>query len=104
MKYPKLISQIQTILDEKKVKDVVVLDVKDRTPFSDYYLIGTAINSRSLEAVAQSLEDFLFREEGISIKREGTPESGWIVVDAGGVVIHVLTEEKRKLFQLETIR
>ena len=99
-----LLKKIEDLLDEKKVEDITILDVKDRTPFSEYYVIGTALNERSLEAIAQALEDLLFREKGIDIKKDGTPESGWIAIEADNVLVHVLTKEKREIFKLEDIK
>lgn len=66
-------------------------------------IIGSASNERQLEAVAQALEDLLFRKENIDIRRDGKPESGWIVIEAENFTIHILTKEKREEFKLEEI-
>lgn len=97
------LEKVINTLEDKKCEDVITLDTKDRNPFADYVILASANNERQLEAVAQALEDVLFREEGINIKRDGKPESGWIVVDVGNFIIHILTKEKREEFKLEEI-
>ncbi len=98
------LEEVINLLDEKKVEDIVSVDVKDRTPFSEYYVIGTASNERQLEAIAQILDDYIYEKEKLFAKKDGTPESGWYVVDIGNIVIHVMTKDKRELFKLEEIK
>ena len=98
------LEEVISLLDDKKVEDIVSIDVKDRTPFSEYYVIGTASNERQLEAIAQILDDYIYEREKLFAKKDGTPESGWYVVDIGNIVIHIMTKEKRELFKLEEIK
>lgn len=99
----KTLEKVVNALEEKKCENVLTIETKDRNPFADYIVLASANNERQLEAVAQTLEDILFREEGIQIKRDGKPESGWLVIDAGNLIVHVLTKEKREEFRLEEI-
>lgn len=103
MKEEKLLSEIQTILEDKKAEDIVTIDVSDRTPFSDYYVIATAPNERAMEATAQALEDGLWEQEEIETKKEGQIESGWIVVDCGRVLVSLFTAQMRAHYQLEDL-
>ncbi len=98
------LEEVVNLLDEKKVENIVTLDVKDRTPFSDAYVIGTVSNERQLEAIAQIIDDYIYEKEKIFAKKDGTPESGWCVVDIGNTVIHLMTKEKRDLFKIEEIQ
>lgn len=98
------LEEVVNLLDEKKVENIVTLDVKDRTPFSDAYVIGTVSNERQLEAIAQIIDDYIYEKEKIFAKKDGTPESGWYVVDIGSTVIHLMTKEKRNLFKIEEIQ
>ena len=98
------LEEVVKLLDEKKVDDIVTLDVKDRTPFSEHYVIGTVSNERQLEAIAQVIDDYIYEKEKIFVKKDGKPDSGWCVVDTGNIVIHLMTKEKRELFKLEDIK
>ncbi len=98
------LEEVVNLLDEKKVENIVSLDVKDRTPFSEHYVIGTVSNERQLEAIAEIIDDYIYEKEKVFVKKDGTPESGWYVVDIGNIVIHLMTNEKRELFKLEEIK
>ncbi|HBE98505.1 MAG TPA: ribosome silencing factor [Firmicutes bacterium] len=98
-----VLENILNTLEDKKCEDTVTIETKERNPFTDYVIIGSVNNERQLEAVAQALEDLFLRKENMEIKREGKPESGWIVVDAENFLVHILTKEKREEFKLEEI-
>lgn len=98
-----VLEDILNAIEDKKCEDVVAINTEGRNPFADYVIIGSASNERQLEAVAQALEDLLFHKENIDIRRDGKPESGWIVIEAENFIIHILTKEKREEFKLEEI-
>lgn len=94
---------IVDFLEDHKVDAVEAIDVKSLTPFASYYVIGTCENNRQLQAVAELVEDLL-EEKGYEAKKpEGEPSSGWILVDAGEVVVHLFSPEMRKSVGLETL-
>jgi len=99
----KLIELITTTLDEHKVEDVVTIDVSNRTPFSTHYILGTCGNARQLGAISEYIEDALAKEKLEIRKIDGTPESGWIVIDEGTVMIHLFTKEAREKILLEEL-
>ncbi|MCQ2742976.1 MAG: ribosome silencing factor [Bacilli bacterium] len=90
-------------LDEHKAEDIKVVDVKDHTPFASYYIIATMPNTRALGAIADLLEDHL-EENKIPVRGiDGTPDSGWVIVDAGQVVVHLFIEAKRQEIDLASV-
>lgn len=94
---------IRKFLEERKVDDVKVYEASTLTPFCDYYIIATAGNIRQLSAYSEELYDLL-AEKGFSVRqKEGEGDSGWIIIDGGDVVVQLFTEEKRKLFALDTL-
>ena len=115
MAYPKLIKETKDLLEEKKGEDIKIIDVRQRTPFTDYYIIATAPNMRAIGAYADALEDFFqervedlrqsgFFERGEGyLHSEGQPESGWVLVDAGEVVVHLFSAAKRQEMNLEDL-
>lgn len=103
MAYPKLIKETKDLLEEKKGEDIKIIDVRQRTPFTDYYIIATAPNMRAIGAYADALEDF-FQERVEDLRQsEGQPESGWVLVDAGEVVVHLFSAAKRQEMNLEDL-
>ncbi|MCH3908768.1 MAG: ribosome silencing factor [Bacilli bacterium] len=103
MNYPKAVKIAVKELEDRKAEEVEVVDVKENTPFSDYYVIATAPNERALGAFADDL-DQAFAKNKIDIRQiEGKPESGWVIVDEGSVVVHIFTKEKRAEISLEKL-
>ena len=103
MAYPKLIKETKDLLEEKKGEDIKIIDVRQRTPFTDYYILATAPNMRAIGAYADALEDF-FQEKVEDLRQsEGQPESGWVLVDAGEVVVHLFSAAKRQEMNLEEL-
>ena len=94
----------QTIVDalsEHQAEDIVMLDISQISTFADYFVIATAQNGRHMDALI-SLFDKDLANQGIDfLRREGTSDSGWVLVDFGAVVVHLFTEEDRGFYDLE---
>ncbi len=90
--------------DEKQGSDLLVLDVADLLVLVDLFVLVSARNDRQLKAIAESIEDALRgTHDRRPIRREGTPESGWYLLDYGDVVCHLFDEERRRYFALERL-
>jgi ribosome-associated protein len=90
-------------LDDKKANNIVVLDVEDVTPLATYYIICDASNTTQLRSMANSLEKLL-NEEGYGIHhKEGKKESGWLLVDANDIIIHIFLTNEREKYNLEKL-
>jgi ribosome-associated protein len=95
MRYPKIVSSLKKELEDRKAEEVEIIDVRERTPFTDYYLLATAPNEKALGGFADDVIEVCDKQKVEVRKQEGTPESGWILVDAGSVVVHLFTANKR---------
>ncbi len=88
---------------EKKGEDVVMLDIRRRANFTDYFVIATGrslIQARGIaDAVVESCED----EYGAPVRTEGYNEGGWILVDYGPVIVHVFLPQTREFYDLERL-
>ena len=103
MAYPRKVNIAVKTLEDHKAEEVEVLNVQNLTPFADYYIVATAPNIRALGALADHLDE-AYLNEGDPVRRiEGKPESEWVIVDAGEIVIHLFLKEKRSEIDLETL-
>jgi len=103
MAYPRKVNLAVKTLEDRKGEEIEILNVQNLTPFADYYVVATAPNLRALGAFADHLDE-AFEKDGDPIRRiEGKPESEWVIVDAGEIVIHLFTREKRQEIDLETL-
>ena len=95
--------KIADTLSNKKARDVVMIDIAEKSSFADYFVLATAGSERQMGALAEEIED-KFAEIGIEPKsKDGRPETGWILVDGGDVIVNLFTEETRDKYTLEII-
>ena len=94
---------IADVLSNKKARDVVMIDISEKSSFADYFVLATAGSERQMGTLAEEVED-KFAEIGIEPKsKDGRPETGWILVDGGDVIVNLFTEETRDKYTLEKI-
>ncbi|MCQ2771984.1 MAG: ribosome silencing factor [Bacilli bacterium] len=103
MAYPKEVNIAVKTLDEHKAEEISVIKVNDITPFADYYVICSCPSERSLGAFADVLEDEYYKAGFEINNKEGSPESGWVIVDEGSVIIHLFMSWKRQEIDLESL-
>jgi ribosome-associated protein len=90
-------------LAEKKAGDIVVLDVRKLSSISDFFVLATASNGPHLKALDAAFQEALAARGVQSIRRSGSPASGWIVCDGHTVVAHLLTKDRRRYYDLEQL-
>lgn len=99
-KYTKGILQL---LEETKAEDIQIIDVRDKTPFSEYYILVTATNLRQMNALKEAVVEKIETLKGKINHVEGNENSGWILVDAYHVIINIFSKEERERISLEQI-
>ena len=91
------------VASEKLAEDIVMLDLRGLAPFTDYFVIMSGNSARQLEALEEDLTDAL-KEAGVRrFHREGTPASGWILLDFSDIIVHIFGPEEREYFELERL-
>jgi ribosome-associated protein len=88
-------------LDEKKAGDLRVIDVAGLSSITNYLVIATATSEPHVRALRIELEKALDSSKTRIVGVETAGESGWAVMDAFDVMVHIFTPEKRALFKLE---
>ncbi len=96
----------QFIVDEaadRLAEDIVLLDIRGLAPFADYFVIMSAESSRQIEALEEDLTQSLKTAGVPRHRREGTPASGWVLLDFSDVIIHIFSPEEREFYDLERL-
>lgn len=94
---------VDSILD-KKGSNITLLDIRDQAVFADYFLICTGENNRQLQAMADGLWEDAKKKANVRVNTlEGEPESGWVLLDFGDLIVHVFSPEKRTFYNLEEL-
>lgn len=89
--------------DDKLAADVMVIDVSEQLVITDCFVIASAPNERQVNAIVENIEEKL-REAGHQpVRREGTREGRWALLDYVDVVVHVLHNDERHFYALERL-
>jgi ribosome-associated protein len=86
---------------EKKAEEVVVLDLRGVSGYTDYLVIGSGTSDRQLEAITEGVEKELTAQGHRVIGSEGQRGGRWVLLDFGDVVVHVFNTEERAHYDLE---
>lgn len=100
---PPLLGRIVQALEEKKTGDVQVLNVAALSSITDFLVIGTATSTPHLRALRVELEKVIDAAKAPILGMDTGIESGWTVIDAFDVMIHLLTRENRAKYRLELL-
>jgi ribosome-associated protein len=88
-------------LDEKKAGDIRVIDVTDLSSITNFLVIATATTEPHVRALRVELEKALDTAKARIVGTDTAGESGWAVMDAFDVMIHIFTPETRTRYKLE---
>ena len=95
--------EIMEAIAERRGFSIVLLDLQSISLIADYFIIGSAGSARQLAAIVQEVQK-LTREDGHPVLSvEGEAESGWIIMDYGGVIVHMFTPAERSYYNLEQL-
>jgi ribosome-associated protein len=89
--------------DEKLATDVVVLDVSEQLVITDCFVIASAPNERQVNAIVDNVEEKLRLAGHKPVRREGTREGRWVLLDYVEVVVHIQHNDERDFYGLERL-
>ncbi len=90
----------QVALDSK-AEDLMVLDVRGLSSFTDYFVLMSGRSSRHVQGLAEAVEAELRSKRVSSKHSEGLQEGHWVLLDFGDLVCHIFYKEKRAFYDLE---
>jgi len=98
-----LARKIVDIMADKQSQDIVLLDLRPLTTFTDYFVIGSCTSDRQLRAVAMAVLEQLAGCDVHPLHDEGLADSEWILLDYGSVIAHLFSPAHRAYYRLERI-
>ena len=88
---------------ERRCSDITVLDLRGKSPATDYFVIATGTSNRQMRTVADEICEAA-REQGLQrFGRAGYEQARWILLDYVDVVIHIFDSEYRDYYDLELL-
>ncbi len=103
MEGKKLANFIAKVIEEKKGEQIDIINVKKFTALTDYFIICTSLVPEHGRTIADEIEKDL-KGQGQRISRlEKSKDESWIALDLGEIIVHIMTEDKRKYYNLERL-
>jgi ribosome-associated protein len=89
---------------EKKAAGITVIDLSDAAAFTEYFVICTGYSTPQVQAICTEVEGQLYKNLRRSPEhREGHRSAEWALLDFGGFVVHVFSEQARRYYDLERL-
>ncbi len=100
----KLLKLCEEIAYDRKAENIIRLDLSGLSAVSDYFILCTATSEPHIRAIAERIQRGVLEKLKVKpVHVDGSPESRWVIVDFGNVMIHIMTAESRELYQLEDL-
>lgn len=99
----KLAKKAKEIAEDKKGENVIVLDVKNLTSITNYFVIVTANSTPQINAISSEIEKVFKYDYEVPVVRKEAKSANWIVLDFGGVLVHIMNFDTRQQYELEKI-
>jgi ribosome-associated protein len=100
----KLALLCRTLADNRKAEDIVILDVRELSSVTDYFVLASGTSEPHLRAIVDEITDQLRDEHGLRPRAvDGTFPAAWVVLDYFDVIVHVMRGDVRKRYDLETL-
>ena len=90
-------------LEDIKAKDITVMDVRHLTSLFDTMIVASGDSTRQVKALADNVREKIKEAGGDILGTEGEQAAEWVLVDAGGVVVHVMHPATRAHYNLEEL-
>jgi len=92
------------LIDDHKGEDTVVLDISSVSTIADFFIISTARSAAHLTGLLRELTAFFHERHVLPRNRhKGREEKGWLLLDCGDFVIHLMEKEQRAFYDLERL-
>ncbi|MEM6628453.1 MAG: ribosome silencing factor [Bacteroidota bacterium] len=91
-------------LQEKKGEEITRLNLQGlETAITSFFIICTGNSDRHVQALAESVMEFMGKNQEKPISKEGIQRGEWVVLDYASIVIHIFLREKRDFYRLEDL-
>ncbi|MFO8030389.1 MAG: ribosome silencing factor [Cyclonatronaceae bacterium] len=102
--FPPLVTLINEALLEKKAEKVRVLDVRNLTTLTDFFIVCQGNSDTQIKALANNVTEKIKEQTGEHVwRKEGLESRRWVVLDYVDVVVHIFNEETRSFYGLENM-
>ena len=90
-------------LEDIKAVNPVAINVKKISTLTDFMIIASGTSNRHIAAISEKVIDGLNKNKIKEVKVEGQGDDDWVLVDAGDIIVHLMSSEARKFYDLESL-
>ena len=90
-------------LEDKKGEDIKIIDIQNESVLADYFIIAGGANPNQVQAMADNVEEELFKAGFEARQVEGYNTANWILMDYNDIIVHIFSREDRLFYDLERI-
>jgi ribosome-associated protein len=98
----KLAELCRDYADNKKAENIVILDVRDLSSVTDYFVIASGTSEPHLRAIVEEITDGLRDDHDLRpMRKDGSMQGSWVILDFFDVIVHVMRTDARERYDLE---
>ena len=94
---------IEDAAADKKAREIVRIDIRQKSSIADYFVIYEGDTDRQVRAIVDEIELKLRQAGATLVRREGEREGRWVLLDYLDIVVHVQHADERAYYMLERI-
>jgi len=91
------------VASDKQAGNIVLLDVRKLCSFTDYFVICAGDSERQIHTIYDDIQHELKKEGVRPHHHEGTPDSGWLLIDYGDIIVHIFGSTQREFYKLDEL-
>jgi len=103
MELDEKIALIARYAEEKKAKDILMIELKGLTDIADYFVIASGTSERHVKTIVEYIETSVKKNGILPYSVEGYNEGRWVIIDYRNIIVHVFLEHLRELYDLESL-
>lgn len=99
----KLVKVLYAAIEDKKGENIRIIDISGVSVIADYFIIANGNNVNQVQAIADSVDEIMVKNNLPAGRIEGYNSANWILMDYGNVIVHIFSKEDRLFYDLERI-
>lgn len=101
--YKEVLKDVYNAMDDKFATDITILDIKNVSSITDYFVIANGSSPNQVKAIADAASESLYKRGEKARHSEGYQTASWVLLDFYNIVVHVFNKEDRQFYNLERL-
>lgn len=100
----KIVLDLAQILDEHSGVDTLVLDIREQSSWTDYFVISTVSSHAHMKGILRYVREYLSNKQIVPLHpHKNSRDDGWMLIDCGSFIVHLMSAELRGFYELERL-